>query len=144
MSILSKLFGGVAPKREEAAASEIPAVISQLRQSATDGNFVVFIFIPPGSTDGEVVNLQYSIDGGVVGFDWVLSGLRNIADKAKIVELASKLGHRLEERDENDCRFLRLTGSSISEFGARIIQDVYNIDPNTKLEIITEGFKWQP
>ena len=96
------------------------------------------------STDGEAINLQYSIEGGVVGFDWVLIGPRNVADKAKVIEIASKLGYRLEEREMNNVHYLRVAGSGISELGARVIQDLYKIDPNTKLEMITEGFKWQP
>jgi hypothetical protein len=126
------------------AASEIPEVISQLQRSAKDGHFAVLIFVPPSSTDGEAINLQYSIEGGVVGFDWVLIGPRNVADKAKVIEIASKLGYRLEEREMNNVHYLRVAGSGISELGARVIQDLYKIDPNTKLEMITEGFKWQP
>ena len=96
MSLFSKLFGGGSPKVDEAEAStnEIPAVISQLQQSGKEGNFVIFMIDPAGA-------LQYSIDGGVVGFDWVLIDPRNISDKAKIVELAATLGHRLEEREMN-------------------------------------------
>lgn len=124
-------------------ASEIPAVVSQLHRSGKDGNFAVLMFVPPGSSDGEAINLQYSIDGGVLGFDWVLIGPRNIADKAKVNEIASKLGYRLEEREMNKVHYLRVTGGGISELGARIIEDLYKLDPNAKLEMITEGFKWQ-
>jgi hypothetical protein len=144
MSIFSKLFGGRPQKRQEASAYEIPKVISQLQQSAQDGHFVVFMFVPADSKDGEAVNLQYSVDDGVVGFDWVLIGPRNITDKGKIIDFASSCGYRLEEREENGCRFLRMTGSGISELGAGIIHDVYKIDRNTKLEIMTQGFEWQP
>lgn len=144
MSILSKLFGGRPKKRQEASAYEIPKVISQLQQSAQDGHFVVFIFVPSDSMDGEAVNLQYSIDGGVVGFDWVLISPRNLADKMKVIEFASSLGYRLEEREMNGVRFLRMTDGGISELGAGIIHDVYKIDRNTRLEIMTQGFEWQP
>ena len=144
MSMFSKIFGGRPKRREEASADEIPKVISQLQESAQDGHFVVFIFVPSDSKDDEAVNLQYSIDGGVVGFDWVLISPRNIADKASVIELASRLGYQLEEHEENECRFLRMIGSGISELGARIIQDVYKIDRQTKLELMTQGFEWQP
>ncbi len=123
---------------------DIPAVISQLERSGKDGHFVVLMFVPPGSTDGESVNLQYSIDGGVVGLDWVLLGPCNIADQAKVSEFAAKLGHRLDEREMNGVRYLRVTGSGISELGTKIIQDCYQIGPDAKLGMITEGFKWQP
>jgi hypothetical protein len=122
----------------------IPEVISQLDQSGKDGHFAVLMFVPPGSTDGEAVNLQYSIDGGVVGLDWVLLGPRNIADREKVSEFASKLGYRPDEHEMSGVRYLRVTGSGISELGAKIIQDFYHIGPDTKLEMITEGFKWQP
>jgi len=46
------------------------------------------MFVPSDSKDGEAVNLQYSIDSGVVGFDWVLIGPRNIADRVKVIDLA--------------------------------------------------------
>jgi hypothetical protein len=125
-------------------ARDIPAIISQLERSGKDGHFVVLMFVPRGSTDGESVNLQYSIDGGVVGLDWVLLGPRNIADRAKVGEFAAKLGHQLNERELNGVHYLRVTGSGISKLGAKIIQDCYQISPDAKLGVITEGFKWQP
>ncbi len=125
-------------------ARDIPEVIRQLQGSGKDGHFAVLMFVPPGSTDGEAVNLQYSIDGGVVGLDWVLIGPRNIADRAKVSEFALHLGYRLDEHEMNKVRYLRLTGSGISEVGVRVIQDFYKMGPDTKLGMITEGFKWQP
>ena len=116
----------------------------QLQRSAADGHFAVLMFVPPGSTDGQGVNLQYSIDAGVVGLDWVLNSPRNIADQAKISEFASKLGYRLEQHEVNNVRYLRVTGSGISELGVKIIKDFYKVDPSSKIEMITEGFKWQP
>lgn len=124
-------------------AHDIPAVISQLQHSGKDGHFAVLMFVPPGATDGEAVNLQYSIDGGVVGLDWVLIGPRNVADRAKIDDFASSLGFRFEEHKMNNVWYLRVTGSGISELGEKIIQDVYRISPDAKLDMITEGFKWQ-
>jgi hypothetical protein len=126
------------------SANEIPEVIRQLQRSAADGHFAVIMFTPPGSSDHEAINVQYSIEGGVVGFDWVLINPRNVADKAKVIVIATKLGYRLEEREMNRVHYLRMTGNGISELGTRIIQDVYGIDPKKKLEMITEGFKWQP
>jgi len=102
------------------------------------------MFLPPGSTDGVFVNLQYSIEGGVVGLDWVLLAPRNIADQAKVSEFAAKLGYRLDAHEMNNVRYLRVTSGSISELGEKIIEDFYKISPDTKLEMITEGFKWQP
>jgi hypothetical protein len=125
-------------------ARDLPEVFSQLDRSNKDGNFAVLMFDPPGAADGEAVNLQYSIERGVVGMDWVLLGPRNIADRDKIIEFASKLGHRLDAQEMNGVRYLRVTGSGIVELGAKIVQDYYHLAPDTKLEMITEGFQWQP
>ena len=125
------------------AANEIPEVVSQLQRSAGHGHFAVLMFVPPGSTDGESVNLQYSTENGIAGLDWILIGAPNIADKEKVIETAAKLGYRLEEREMNEVPYLRMTGSGISELGLKIITDLYKIDPNTKLAMITEGFKWE-
>jgi hypothetical protein len=124
-------------------ANDIPEIISQLKRSADGGHFAVLMFVPPGSTDGAAVNLQYSMDAGIAGLDWVLISPRNVADKNKVREFASGLGFRFEEREMNKVHYLRVTGDHISELGVKIIQDFYKIDPHTKLEMITEGFTWQ-
>ena len=92
-------------------ASEIPEVIIQLQRSAKDGYFAVLLFVSPGSTDREPINLQYSIEDGVVGFDWVLIGPRNVADKTKISEFSSKLGYRLAEHENPVGQFLAQHGA---------------------------------
>jgi hypothetical protein len=120
----------------------IQEVISQLDRSSQNGHFVVFMFIPPDSADGEAVNLQYSIENGVVGLDWVLLGPRNIADRDSVCQFASKLGYRFDECEMNGVHYLRVAGSGISELGAKIIEDFYHVNPDIKLELITEGFKW--
>jgi hypothetical protein len=123
---------------------DIPEIISQLGRSSENGNFALLMFVPPGSADGEAVNLQYSIENGTVGMDWVLLGSRNAADRAEIVQFASKLGNRLDEHEMNGVRYLRVTGSGIAELGSKIIQDFYRISSDTELEMVTEGFQWQP
>lgn len=142
MSLFNKLFGEKPPRKDpKASANDIPKIISQLQAAAMDGSFAVIMFVPANSTDDEPVNLQYSIDDGVVGMDWVLAGPRNIADKAKVMELATKLGYRLEECCLAE-RYLRMTGNGISELGSRIIQDLYKIDADKKLDLVVEGFEW--
>jgi len=123
---------------------DIPEVISQLQRSGKNGHFAVLIFVPPGSGYGEAVNLQYSIEQGAAGLDWVLLGSRNIADQKRINEFASKAGYRLEEHETNRVRYLLLTGNGISDLGAKIIRELYQVAPDTELEMITEGFEWQP
>jgi len=124
------------------AANEIPTVIERLQFGQGNPRFAVLIFSPPDSKDGEAVNLQYSFENGVVGFDWVLLGPRNISDKNGIIEFAKGRGQVLIEHDMNNVRYLRLEGAGAADLGIRIIRDFYKIDPNVKLEMIVEGFEW--
>lgn len=102
------------------------------------------MFVPPGSADGDAVNLQYSVEKGVVGMDWVLLGKRNAADREKVAAFASKFGYQLDEHEMNGVHYLRMTGNGIADLGAKLIRDFYKIGPETKLDMITEGFSWQP
>jgi hypothetical protein len=133
----------IAPERK-VTVRDIPQIISQLQRSARDGHFAVLLFVPPGSMDGEKVNLQYSTEGGVVGLDWVLLARPNVADQEKIKEFAAKLGHLFGEGEMNKVRYLRVTGDGIAELGAKIILEFYRINLETKLELIAEGFEWLP
>lgn len=126
------------------AAHEIPAILAQLQASGNEGNFTVFMFTPQGAAPGDGINLQYSIEGGIVGFDWVLIGPRNVADRTKIAEIAMALGFQVQERELNQVPYLRVTGHGISDLGIAIIQDFYRLDPTARVRMITEGFEWHP
>jgi len=126
------------------AASDIPAILAQLEVSGKEGDFTVFMFDPHDGAAGDGINLQYSIEQGVVGFDWVLIGPRNVADKTRIAEIATILGFQVQEREMNQVRYLRVTGHGIADLGIAIIQDFYRLDPATRVRMIAEGFEWNP
>ncbi len=123
---------------------DIPQILSQLQRSGRDGSFADLLLVPPGSKDGKKINLQYSIEDGAVGLDWLLLSPPNVADWGKLREFAEKLGHHFDEREKNQVRYLRVTGGGIAELGAKIIVDFYGTDLETRLELIAEGFEWPP
>ncbi|HWB58449.1 MAG TPA: hypothetical protein VG733_03115 [Chthoniobacteraceae bacterium] len=124
-------------------ATDIPAIINQLRLTGTDESFADIGFLPPGSADrGADVHIQYSIDKGLLGFDWVLIVPRNIADEEKVIAFAATLGHRLEKQEMNNVRYLRMTGDHLAELGTKIILDLYQIPPDAKLDMTAQGFAW--
>ena len=61
---------------------EIPSIVSHLA-TLKDGSFAVFMFDSPLSPGGDAVNIQYSVEQGAVGLDWVLLGQTNIADSRR-------------------------------------------------------------
>ena|ERR1019366_4304345 len=125
---------------------QIPAVVAQLRATGKNASFAVFIFTPHGAPAGEnnVVNLQYSIEGGIVGLDWVLIAPRNIADKDSIAQFISRCGHPVSEREGNNVHYLRIESGDVQELGVKIATEFYHLAANGKVDLITEGFEWKP
>lgn len=127
-----------------ASANDIPAILDQLQLGEGNPRFAVFMFVPADSKDGEPVNLQYSVEKGVVGFDWVLRSPRNIADRVAITEFATPLGYVLIEHATNGVSYLRVEGPWVGQLGIRVIRDLYKIHADAKLDLLVEGFDWPP
>ena len=53
---------------------QLPSVFEQLKANHKDASWAAFVFCPPDgpANDEAAVNLQCSVEKGVVGFDWVL------------------------------------------------------------------------
>jgi hypothetical protein len=126
-----------------ASLGDIPPILAKLA-TLKDGSFAVFMFDSPLSRGGDAVNLQYSVEHGAVGLDWVLLGQTNIADKEKVAAFAAQLGHTMTEREMNNVRYLRVEGRELDKLGTSIIVELYGIPRDAQLELITEGFEWPP
>jgi hypothetical protein len=132
----------IVPTRS-ATVADIPAILAKLA-TLKDGSFAVFMFDSPLVHGGDAVNLQYSVEQGAVGLDWVLLGKTNIADKAKVSAFAAELGHPMTEREINNARYLRVEGNGLDKLGTSMIVEFYGIPRNAELGLITEGFEWPP
>ena len=126
-----------------ATVADIPAIVAKLA-TCKDGSFAVFMFDSPLSAGGDAVNLQYSVEHGAVGLDWVLLGKTNIADKEKVSAFAAQRGHSMTEHEMNNVRYLRVEGSNLESLGTSIVVELYGIPRNAQLGLITDGFEWPP
>jgi hypothetical protein len=125
-------------------SDRLPAIVGKLQSTGSDGSFVVFMFSIEGSQDEILPNLQYSIEGEALGLDWVLSAPGNVRDESAIADFMKGLGYSVSKREMNDVRYLRVEGSGLADLGIKIFRDFYHLDPQAKLELITEGFDWRP
>ena len=121
---------------------DIPSIIEKLSHGTGDPRYAVLMFIPKDSADREYVNLQYSMENGVVGLDWVLLGGRNIEDAEAITTFAATCGHELKHREMNDVEFLRTEGPGIAELGMSLISEFYDFTPSKRIKLLVEGFEW--
>jgi len=124
--------------------ADIPAIFEKLRAVGKDDSFAVFCFTPLGKeSPGEAINVQFSIERGRIGFDWVLLGPPNIRDRDKFFQLAQRLGYKVIEREMNNVKYLRVEeGGSLPALCEASIRDLYSISSDTILDLIPEGFRW--
>ena len=123
-------------------AAELPRVVAALVSAGANKSFAVFMFAPPGASADDVVNLQYSIEDGRVGLDWVLIAPRNIADVERVVEFMHASGFLPTERKSHGVRYLRVEQQGIESLGVKLITDFYRVPASASLDLITDGFEW--
>ena len=123
-----------------ATRDQIPSIVSKLQQTGRDGSFVVFMFSIPGNHDETLPNLQYSIENGQLGLDWVLLAPQNIQDETLVTDFVKRLGYTLSKHEINDVPYLRIEGDSLEDLGLKILRDLYQLPADTKLQLIAEGF----
>ncbi|MEQ1642202.1 MAG: hypothetical protein ABL959_02005 [Pyrinomonadaceae bacterium] len=119
---------------------QIPTIVAKLQQTGKDSSFVVFMFQIQGNSDELFPNLQYSIENGKVGFDWVLIAPQNIKDEGAISAFVTNQGYVPSKREMNGVRFVRVEGTGIENLGVKVLRDFYHLAPDTKLELIVDGF----
>jgi hypothetical protein len=120
---------------------KIPYIVSQLKRTGRDGSFVVFMFSLPEIRDEVLPNLQYSIENGKLGFDWVLIAPQNVKDELKMADFIKVLGYSLTKHEMNDVQYLRVEGDGLDDLGIKILRDFYHLSSDAKLEPVTEGFE---
>lgn len=136
----------VAPQRT-VTVSQIPAVVARLVQNGQDASWAVFMFSRPrGVIGGDgTLNLQYSIEQGHVGLDWVLLGPANIAEREHVSEFMEGHGYTpTTERVGNNVHYLRVEGQCIDSLGVMLLRECYGLSDSSPLDVITDGFRWQP
>ena len=124
---------------------QVPTIIEQLRVQARDASWVAFAFDPKGEADSDetTVNLQYSVENGTVGLDWVLLGPRNRADKDKIAAFIQQLGHKAVEQESNGVKYVRVEDGNIAELGVKIMEEIYHLGPSDDMALLTDHFVWK-
>jgi len=126
-------------------ASKLPIVVAKLYGLPVGkfGTWVVFFFHAHGDLpQDDAVNLQYSVENGVVGLDWVLLSRRNVADKKRLIAFINAKGFNVSEMEMNNVRYLRVEGNGIEQLGVKIVTKFYGIAPSAPVQFYTEGFEW--
>jgi hypothetical protein len=123
---------------------EIPRVLASLSASSSDPTFAVFMFTTPDlPTPQDALNIQFSMESGKPGFDWVLIAPRNIRDHDRFVEFAQAGGYHPEMQEMNNVRYLRVEQGDLAALCRDVITKMYSLPESELIDLIVEGFEWQ-
>jgi hypothetical protein len=125
------------------AVRDIPRVLAALPLNRADPVFAVFIFNEAGHTrDEDAINVQFSVEDGRRGFDWVLLGAANVRDGKRYVAFAQSLGYQPTLVESNGVGYWRVEQGDLSSLCEAVITGMYQHPTDEPIEMIVEGFDW--
>ena len=123
--------------------ADFPRILAAVSASTRTPTFAAFVFTTPDQADPkDSVNLQFSLENGRAGFDWVLLGPRNIKDKDSFVEYLRRRGYSYSERKMNGVAYLRVEDGDLAQLGSDVYARLNARPRDEPLDMIVEGFEW--
>jgi hypothetical protein len=124
--------------------SDVPEVLQQLKQRGSNGSFAVFMFSNQRKSGNEnIVNLQFSIENGKIGLDWVLLAPANIRDERRVTDFLTARKAPPRRVTANDVNYLRAESGDLVLIGQDIMREIYGMKDNDDIEFLPEGFEWK-
>jgi len=123
--------------------ADLPRILATVAASTRTPTFAAFVFTTPDQPNSrDSVNLQFSLENGRVGFDWVLLAPRNIKDKDSFVEYLQRRGHSYTERKMNGVTYLRVEDGDLVQLCSDVVTRLYARPRDQPVDMIVEGFEW--
>jgi hypothetical protein len=123
--------------------SDIPEVHRCLSATGRDDSFAVFC-VPDHDRARDGRNVQFSIEKGVVGLDWVLISPGNVRTRRAFSKLAVARNFDVHEVERNGVAYLRVESGDIVSLCANIISEIFAVDEEEPLQLIVSDFQWTP
>src|SRR5690349_11520422 len=142
---------GAVIMREQRVASPTPIRIRDIRRvferlvaTRADGAFAVFLFTAKGLSNPKSggLSVQFSIENGRPGLDWVLEDSNNIAAKERVMAFFAERGSPLTSTTMNDVEYLRTEHGDLAALCRELLTKVFGVTDQQRMELITEGFEW--
>jgi len=123
---------------------DVPSILTALSFKKRDGNFAVFLFgangAPPAAADA--LNVQFSVEGGEIGIDWVLLSPLNSDTQQRFRSFFEESGRTVGEREMNGVRYLRVEAGHLGQLLRDFLQQEFGVTLEQQMSLITSGFKW--
>lgn len=123
--------------------ADIPHVLAKVSTATRTPAFAEFVFTTPDRPDArDAVNLQFSLENGRAGLDWVLLAPRNIEDKASFEGYVIRRGYSFSERTKNGVSYLRIEDGDLAQLCSDVVTRLYARPRSEPMVLIVEGFEW--
>jgi len=127
----------------KATVADIPSILAAVKGSPEYPAFAVFLFDPPGTPETQdAVNLQLSLENGVIGLDWVLTSGRNIQDQQQFMDFARRHRHDPRQREMNGVGYIRVENGDLARLCRAVVTDMYGLPVTAQMDLVQEGIRW--
>jgi hypothetical protein len=137
-------FGRRSSKTGVVALSDVPGIFAALSSTGKDGSFAVFLFSAAGQVPATVeeLSVQFSIEAGKMGIDWVLLEPPNLASQSRVGTFFERKGYPLLRRRMNEVEYLRVEGEQLADLLQELLRIEFRVTPEQKMNLIASGFAW--
>lgn len=125
-------------RRKTIAVADVGEVFRQISAQGVETSFAVFA-IRAGEED-DAVEIQFSVEDGKTGLDWILMSSANIEEKPKVVQYAASKGVEWQEKEMNDWLYLRIEQGDVVGLCTSLIEDLYQVE---LVELKYGGFRYK-
>jgi hypothetical protein len=128
------------PRTRAMRVDELPAVLEALERGAVEGSFAAVVVQP--AAGGDALNVQYSIEAGRPGLDWLLAAGGGSGEGARFREIAAAHGSAVDAREMNAVRYLRAEGGGLDRLGMAVLQELGGLRPDDEVTMLMSGVEW--
>ncbi|HEY7641681.1 MAG TPA: hypothetical protein VH814_18265 [Steroidobacteraceae bacterium] len=125
--------------------ADVPMVFQQLREHGSDGSFAAFMFSDHGRPgEKNQVDLQFSIENGTAGLDWVLLAPINVRDEQRAFDFLKARHAKPRRLAKNDVTYRRVEEGDLVQLCQHIMSGLYGVKADDPIDLVPEGFVWKP
>ena len=115
-------------KTRKIPVSDIGKVYDQISTQAVETSFAVFVISPSQWKTDETVEVQFSVEDGVTGLDWILMSESNKREKQRVIDHALSKGAKWRDCEMNEWIYMRIDQGDLVELCTSLIRDLYGVD----------------
>lgn len=127
-------------RRRTIAVADVGEVFRQISAQAVETSFAVFAIQTGKEGEEGAVEIQFSVEGGKTGLDWILMSPANIEEKPKVIQYAASKGVEWQEKEMNDWLYLRIEQGDVVGLCTSLIEDLYQVE---HIELKYGGFRYR-